>query len=80
MANPSTTKRVVGPRLSVLSWAAQRGAVGVVKALLAHGVDVSMDGGELAPARLAAESQYLRRMPELADRIIKLLLDAVAGF
>jgi ankyrin repeat protein len=79
--DPSAIKMVIGPSSSALFWAAERGAIGPVKALLTHGVDPSsMDGCESSPTRLAAESKFLKRLPELSDRIIKQLLDAGAGF
>ncbi|UKZ79716.1 hypothetical protein TrVFT333_007476 [Trichoderma virens FT-333] len=81
MADPSTHKMVIQPAMEPLYWAAERGAVGVIKALLAHGVDVSsMDDDGISPTRMAAESIFLKRQPEVVDNIIKLLLAAGAGF
>ncbi|KAL6816165.1 ankyrin repeat protein [Trichoderma camerunense] len=81
MANPPTHNMVIQPALAPLYWAAERGAVGVIKALLAHGVDVSsMDDQGISATRMAAESKFMKWQPELADTIIKLLLAAGAGF
>ncbi|RYP08580.1 hypothetical protein DL764_001815 [Monosporascus ibericus] len=47
--------------LALLHWAAEHGAVGVAKVLLAHGADPSArDEAETTPARAALESEYLR--------------------
>ncbi|GJC89958.1 ankyrin-3 [Colletotrichum liriopes] len=81
MADPSTQRMVIRPALTPVYWAAERGAVGVIRTLLAHGVDVSsgdMDG--ISPARMAAESKFLERQPALVDKLIELLLAAGAGF
>ncbi|KAH0526596.1 hypothetical protein TsFJ059_009897 [Trichoderma semiorbis] len=81
MADPSTHNMVIQPALAPLYWAAQRGAVGVVKALLAHGVDVSsMDDQGISATRMAANSKFLERQPELVETIIGLLLAAGGGF
>ncbi|KAH6608263.1 ankyrin repeat [Trichoderma cornu-damae] len=81
MANPATQKTIVRPGLTPLYWAAERGAVGVVRALLAHGVDVSSTGVDgISPTRMAAESKFLKKRPELVDDLIGLLLAAGAGF
>ncbi|KKP06077.1 hypothetical protein THAR02_01858 [Trichoderma harzianum] len=81
MADAPTHNMVIQPALAPLYWAAQRGAVGVVKALLAHGVDVSsMDDQGISAARMAADSKFLERQPELVETIIGLLLAAGAGF
>lgn len=81
MASPESLEMVASPKMPVLCWAAERGALGVLKALVAHGLDASsMDGGNLSPTRLAAESPFLKKNPELADRIVTLLLEAGAGF
>ncbi|KAL6886416.1 ankyrin [Trichoderma longibrachiatum] len=81
MADPSAQRLEVLPAMSPLYWAATRGAVGVVRALLAHGVDLSpMDEDGISPTRMAAESRFLERQPGLADTIVELLLAAGAGF
>ncbi|KAL6818492.1 ankyrin repeat protein [Trichoderma sp. SZMC 28013] len=81
MADPPIHNMVIQPALAPLYWAAERGAVGVIKALLAHGVDVSsMDDQGISATRMAAESKFLERQPELVDTIIRLLLAAGAGF
>ncbi|KAL5092396.1 hypothetical protein Trisim1_001649 [Trichoderma cf. simile WF8] len=77
----TTHNMVIQPALAPLYWAAQRGAVGVIKALLAHGVDVSsMDDQGISTTRMAANSKFLERQPELVETIIGLLLAAGAGF
>lgn len=81
MVNPEKFQMVASPKMPVLSWAAERGALGVLGALLTHGVDASyMDGDGLTPTRLAVESPFLKQKPELADRIVTLLLETGAGF
>ncbi|KAL5317168.1 hypothetical protein ACEPPN_014263 [Leptodophora sp. 'Broadleaf-Isolate-01'] len=85
MVDPSAEKNrmVILPALTPIYWAAQRGALGVIRTLLAHGVDVSsmdVDGISISPARMAAESKFLERQPVLVDNIIGLLLAAGAGF
>ncbi|KAL7946099.1 ankyrin repeat protein [Trichoderma barbatum] len=81
MEDPSTHKMVIQPGLAPLYWAAERGAVGVIKALLVHGVDVSsMDEDGMSPTRMAADSKFLERQPELMDSIMGLLLAAGAGY
>ncbi|KAJ4855051.1 ankyrin repeats (many copies) domain-containing protein [Trichoderma breve] len=81
MTDPSTHNMVIQPALAPLYWAAQRGAVGVIKVLLAHGVDVSsMDDQGISATRMAANSKFLERQPELVETIIGLLLAAGAGF
>ncbi|KAM6486056.1 ankyrin repeat protein [Trichoderma sp. SZMC 28011] len=81
MTDPPTHNMVIQPALAPLYWAAQRGAVGVIKALLAHGVDVSsMDDQGISATRMAANSKFLERQPELVETIIELLLAAGAGF
>lgn len=81
MASPESFNMVASPRMPVLCWAAERGALGVLKALVAHGLDPSsLDGGVLSPTRLAVESPFLKNKPELADRIVTILLEAGAGF
>ncbi|KAL7911918.1 ankyrin repeat protein [Trichoderma velutinum] len=81
IAHPPTHNMIPQPALAPLYWAAERGAVGVIKALLAHGVDFSsMDDEGISAARMAAESKFLVRQPELVDTIIGLLLAAGGGF
>lgn len=83
MADPSTQRMVIRPALTPLYWAAERGAVGVVRTLLVHGVDVSsvdVDGISISPARMAAESKFLARQPGIVDNLIEILLAAGAGF
>lgn len=87
LANPLTErdacKIIIRPVLTPLYWAAERGALGVIRTLLAHGVDVSsvdVDGISISPTRMAAESNFLKRQPGLVDSTIELLLAAGAGF
>ncbi|RYP82415.1 hypothetical protein DL769_001669 [Monosporascus sp. CRB-8-3] len=81
MADPSAQRMVIRRDLMPLHWAAERGAVGVIRALLANGVNVSlMDVNGISPARLATESKFLERRTDLIDKIIDLLVGAVAGF
>lgn len=81
MADPSAQRMVIRHDLMPLHWAAERGAVGVIRALLASGVNVSsMDVDGISPARMAAESKFLARQTDLVDTIIRLLvMDAGAG-
>jgi ankyrin repeat protein len=79
--DPSTQETIIQPDLPPVYWAAERGAIGVMKALLAHGVNVSsMDEDYISPARMAAESKFLKRKPMLVNSMIELLLAAGAGF
>ncbi|KAL6872999.1 ankyrin [Trichoderma novae-zelandiae] len=81
MADPSSQRLEIQTAMAPLYWAAARGAVGVIRALLGHGVDVSTtDEESISPTRMAAESRFLKRQPELVDAIIGLLLAAGAGF
>ncbi|ETS04595.1 ankyrin [Trichoderma reesei RUT C-30] len=81
MANPSAQRLELLPAMTPLYWAAIRGAVGVVRALVAHGVDVSsMHEDGISPTRMAAESKFLERQSELVEAIVELLLAAGAGF
>ncbi|KAL5344787.1 hypothetical protein ACLOAV_010184 [Pseudogymnoascus australis] len=81
MADPPVKKLIVRSNMMPLHWAAERGAVGVIKALLSSGVDVSaMDVDGTSPARMAAESKFLEGKPDLVKDIINLLIDARAGF
>lgn len=81
MADPSAQRMVIRHDLMPLHWAAERGAVGVIRALLASGVNVSsMDVDAISPASMAAESKFLARRTDLVDTIIRLLvMDAGAG-
>ncbi|KAK1994858.1 ankyrin repeat protein [Colletotrichum falcatum] len=81
IADPSSQEMVIRPSLTALYWAAERGAIGVLKALLAHGVDISSaNADDISPTRMAAESKFLQRKPEIVDNLIELLLAAGAGF
>ncbi|KAI9152278.1 Ankyrin-3 [Paramyrothecium foliicola] len=71
----SFTSMVVQRDLTLLHWAAQRGAVGVVKALLAAGVDVTATdaaSGKSA-ADMAVEVRDDPMLAKAAEEIIKLL-------
>jgi hypothetical protein len=58
-----------------LHWSAQRGAVGVVKALLAAGVDtVATDANGLSALGMAHDSKVLTLRAEAADAIVGLLI------
>ena len=58
-----------------------RSAVGVIRALLANGVDVSsMDVDGAFPARMAAESMNLEGQAGVADNFINLLVGAGGEF
>ncbi|EPE32873.1 Ankyrin repeat-containing protein [Glarea lozoyensis ATCC 20868] len=81
MADPSKMKMIIRPGLTPVYWAAERGALGVIKALVAHGVDLALTGkGQMSPARMAAESEYLREQNNLVDEIVILLLANGSGF
>jgi ankyrin repeat protein len=81
MADPSPPNIIIRPALTPLFWAAERGAVGVIKTLIAHGVDVSLTDVEgPSPTRMVAESKMLKNQPEIIDNLIELLLAAGAGF
>ncbi|KAI1202452.1 ankyrin [Nemania serpens] len=79
MADPSSRNMMIRPGLPPVFWAAERGAVGVIGALLAHSVDVSPVDG-MTPARMAAESAFLDRDRKLAEIIIEMLLSAGGGY
>lgn len=65
---------IIQPNLTPLHWAAQRGAVGVVKALLAAGVDKSLtDASGVSAIEMARDSKALAMRTEAADFIIDLL-------
>lgn len=81
MANPSARGIDIRHNMTPLHWAAERGAVGVIMALLAKGVDISsveVDGA--FPARMAAESMNLKGQAGVADNIINLLVIAGGRF
>lgn len=66
MADPASFQMVASPKMAVMSWAAERGALGVLRTLLDHGLDASsMDGGPLSPTRLAVGSPFLKDNLEL---------------
>lgn len=81
IADPPAKKWIVRSNMMPLHWAAERGAVGVIKALLSSGVDVpAMDVDGTSPAKMAAELKFLEGKPDLVKEIINLLIDARAGF
>ncbi|RYP73158.1 hypothetical protein DL771_003794 [Monosporascus sp. 5C6A] len=78
---PSNWQKKVVPDMAPLHWAARHGALGVVKALLAHGADPSSGSPPgPTPARVAGESELLERHPELVEEIVELLVGAGGGF
>ncbi|RYP80778.1 hypothetical protein DL770_006098 [Monosporascus sp. CRB-9-2] len=79
--DPSDWGKKIVPGMTPLHWAAQHGAVSVVKALLAHGADPS-SGSQPGPtpARVAGESKVLERHPEVVEEIVELLVGAGGGF
>ncbi|KFY01417.1 hypothetical protein O988_02753 [Pseudogymnoascus sp. VKM F-3808] len=84
MADPPVEKWIVRSNMTPLHWAAERGAIGVIKALLSSGVDVpamdvdgtSVDVDGTSPAKIAAESMFLKERTETADNIINLIVGA----
>lgn len=73
-SSSSMKRMVVQPNLTPLHWAAQRGAVGVVKALLAAGVDVTvLDMNGMSAAAMAFEVKAVPMLAEAADAIVGLL-------
>ncbi|KAI0443452.1 ankyrin [Xylaria telfairii] len=78
MTDPSNSHRIIRTNLPPIFWAAERGAVGVISALLAHGVNIS-PVNDMTPARMAAESKFLERDQKLAETIIELLLSYGRG-
>ncbi|KFY45182.1 hypothetical protein V494_01107 [Pseudogymnoascus sp. VKM F-4513 (FW-928)] len=77
MADPATGELVIRHERTPLHWAAERGAIGVMKALLSNGVDVpSTDADENSPVRMAAESMFVGSTPGIVDDITNLLVDA----
>ncbi|GAW25290.1 putative ankyrin repeat-containing protein [Rosellinia necatrix] len=75
IADPSSQRMMVRLDLPPVYWAAERGAVGVIGALLAHGVDISPVGG-MTLTRMAAGSEFLSRDQKLVEIIIEILLSA----
>ncbi len=81
MTDPSVKRMVIRHDMMPLHWAAERGAVGVIRALLANGVNFSsMEVDGTSPARMAAESMFLKKQTDLVDNIINLLVGAGADF
>lgn len=81
MADTSARNEVIRHGLMPVHWAAERGAVGVIRALLANGANVSItDVSGYYPARIAAESMFLKMRIGTADNIVNLLVGAGAGF
>ncbi|KFY37054.1 hypothetical protein V495_07416 [Pseudogymnoascus sp. VKM F-4514 (FW-929)] len=84
MADPPVEKWIVRSNMMPLHWAAERGAVGVIKALLSSGVDVPamdvdgtlVDVDGTSPAKIAAESMFLKKRTESVDNIINLIVGA----
>lgn len=81
MADTSAQKEVIQHGLMPIHWAAERGAVSVIRALVANGANVSItDMSGAYPARIAAESIFLKMRTGTADNIINLLVGVGAGF
>jgi ankyrin repeat protein len=77
----TSARNIIRHGLMPVHWAAERGAVGVIKALLANGVNVSItDTSGVSPARIAAESIFLKMRTGTASNIIILLVGARAGY
>ena len=71
---------VVWPDLPLMHWAAERGAVGVIRALLGRdNVDLSPVYG-MSPTIMAAESISLERHPKLVETIVEMFLSAGGGY
>ncbi|KEY65067.1 hypothetical protein S7711_09860 [Stachybotrys chartarum IBT 7711] len=65
---------IMQPNLTPLQWSAQRGAVGVVRALLATGVDTSVrDANDLSVVDMVCDSKVLAARTEAANAILNLL-------
>jgi ankyrin repeat protein len=67
----------IRPNLTPLQWAAQRGAVGVVRALLAEGVDAEVtdeQGKTAAMMAIEAQAKAFPEMVDTAEAILGLLL------
>jgi ankyrin repeat protein len=80
MADTSARKEVIRHGLMPIHWAAERGAVGVIRALVANGANVSItDMSGAYPARIAAESIFLKMRTGTADNIVNILVGAGAG-
>lgn len=80
MMSPYARRMVMQPNLTPLHWSAQRGAVGVVKALLAAGVDtVVTDSSGVSAVGMAHDSKALAMRAEAADAIVYVLLGAGAA-
>ncbi|KFY67362.1 hypothetical protein V496_01632 [Pseudogymnoascus sp. VKM F-4515 (FW-2607)] len=80
IADTSARKVFIRHNLKPVHWAAERGAVGVIKALLAHRVNVStVDPSGTYPAKIAAESFFLKMRTDIADNIINLLVGTGSG-
>ena len=80
MMNPSARRMFMQPCLTPLHWAAQRGAVGVVKAVLAANVDVLLtDASGMSPVAMAHNSKVLALRNEAANAIVCLLVGAGAA-
>ncbi|POR32214.1 Ankyrin repeat protein [Tolypocladium paradoxum] len=64
---------------TALHWAAERGAVGITKALLENGADpLAVDASGMAPGRLAAESPWLGDRRDIRHELQRILHGAVA--
>ncbi|KFY35094.1 hypothetical protein V494_06212 [Pseudogymnoascus sp. VKM F-4513 (FW-928)] len=75
MADTSARKEVIRHGLKPVHWAAERGAVGVIRALIANGVNVSTaDASGTYPAKIAAESMFLKMRADIANNIVNLLV------
>ncbi|KFY95282.1 hypothetical protein V498_03437 [Pseudogymnoascus sp. VKM F-4517 (FW-2822)] len=80
IADTSAQKVFIRHDLKPVHWAAERGAVGVIRALLANGVNVStVDTSGTYPAKIAAESFFLKMRTDIADNIINLLVGTGSG-
>lgn len=82
MAAPAEAGWFIKPAMQPLMWAAENGALGVIRGLLAlqnHSVLVS-DGekGQYA-ARMAMESVWLERQEDLREAVLQTFLEAGAG-
>ncbi|KAG9250847.1 ankyrin repeat protein [Emericellopsis atlantica] len=74
MMNASPRSWIIQPSLTPLHWAAQRGATGVVRALVAAGADISLtDGSGVSALEMARDSKALAVRTEAADVIVGLL-------
>ncbi|KFY16226.1 hypothetical protein V492_01490 [Pseudogymnoascus sp. VKM F-4246] len=75
MADASARNEVIRHGLKPVHWAAERGAVGVIRALIANGVNVSTaDASGTYPAKIAAESMFLKMRTDIANNIVNLLV------